>query len=322
MMKPIKMIIDTDPGIDDVMAILFAHQHPNIDLLGLTTVIGNGTLETVTRNALLLKKYFNLTCDVAKGADKPLQGEAREEPTFVHGDNGLGNIEIDEKEDFGKIDPRPACDYLIDQIRANPNEITLVAIGQLTNLALAIEKAPDIIPLVKQVIIMGGAFGYNGHFGNVTPVAEANIYGDPWAADNVLAAKWDVVIVGLDVTHQVIMKNEHFQQLKENSQYGQFIYDVSRFYLNFYKTKGLDNGCAVHDSSAVFYALHPELFKTIKGPVRVVTEGITKGQTIIKTSDFQFGIDEWKDMPHQTVCVDVNAQACLDLYQTAMCNCK
>lgn len=319
-MKPIKMIIDTDPGVDDVMAILFAHQHPYIDLLGLTTIIGNGTLDDVIRNALLLKKRFNLNCDVVKGANKPIKGEAREEPTFIHGDNALGNIKIDEKENFGKVDPRCACDYLIDKIKENPNEITLVAIGQLTNLALAIEKAPEIIPLVKQVIIMGGAFGYNGHFGNVTPVAEANIYGDPVAADKVLTANWEVVLVGLDVTHQVIMKNNHFEQLREQSKYGQFIYDISRFYLNFYKTKGLEEGCAVHDSSAIFYALHPELFKTISGPVRVVTDGITKGQTIIKTSDFKFGIDEWKNIPNQKVCVDVDAKACLALYQTIMCN--
>ncbi len=314
--KSKKIIIDTDPGIDDAMAILFAHAHPGIELVGLTTVFGNATVERVTHNALYLRKRFDLNCDVAKGVAKPLQGEPKPPVSHIHGDNGLGNVALSE-DNLGSIDARAASDYLIEKIIDNPNEITLIPIGPLTNLALALEKAPHITKLVKEVIIMGGAFGYNGHSGNVTPVAEANIYCDPWAADKVLTADWPVTIVGLDVTQQVIMSPEYFAALQSQGERGQFIYDIAQFYLDFYRSNGAYEGCATHDPLAVMYAIAPDLFETICVPVRVVPEGISKGQTLAKTVERGYGIDEWQT-PKQTICTQVDAEACLALYAKVM----
>jgi inosine-uridine nucleoside N-ribohydrolase len=157
-----KVIFDTDPGIDDAMAILFAQASGKIDLLGITTVFGNATIENATRNALYLKQRFSIPAIVCKGAKDPLIIPAGEPTTFVHGQNGLGDIELPDSLSVN-ADPRIACDFIIETVRNHPSEVTIVAVGRLTNLALAIQKAPDIIALVKEVVVMGGAFGHNGH---------------------------------------------------------------------------------------------------------------------------------------------------------------
>ena len=163
-----KIILDTDPGIDDAMAILFAEAHPAIDLLAITTVFGNATIENGTRNALWLKQKYGMRAEVAQGAAAPLLREPVGPTTVVHGPSGLGDVEA------GEVtlapDPRPAWQYIVETVKANPGEITLVTIGPLTNLALALEAAPEITALVKQVVVMGGAFGVNGHRGKCDPL--------------------------------------------------------------------------------------------------------------------------------------------------------
>ena len=144
-----KVIFDTDPGIDDAMAILFAQASGKIDLLGITTVFGNTTIENATRNALYLKQRFDIPATVCPGASNPLVVPAGEPTTFVHGQNGLGDIDLPDGLTI-ESDPRIACDFIIETVRNHPNEVTLVAVGRLTNLALAIQKAPDIIALVKK----------------------------------------------------------------------------------------------------------------------------------------------------------------------------
>ncbi|GAC27387.1 nucleoside hydrolase [Brumicola pallidula] len=309
-----KVIFDTDPGIDDAMAILFAQASGKIDLLGITTVFGNATIENATRNALYLKQRFSIPAIVCKGAKDPLIIPAGEPTTFVHGQNGLGDIELPDSLSVN-ADPRIACDFIIETVRNHPSEVTIVAVGRLTNLALAIQKAPDIIALVKEVVVMGGAFGHNGHTGNVSPYAEANIIGDPHAADLVFTQQWPVTVVGLDVTQQSIMNDAYIQKLKEQSDvYGDFIYQISHFYSNFHKQSvGLD-GFYVHDSSAVAYVLAPELFKIQQGPIRVVCEGPAMGMTLCKTLEKAFPVDGWQDKPSQQVCIDVDSQGLLDLY--------
>ncbi|WP_158972690.1 nucleoside hydrolase [Paraglaciecola sp. L3A3] len=309
-----KVIFDTDPGIDDAMAILFAQASGKIDLLGITTVFGNATIENATRNALYLKHKFVISAAVCTGASDPLVVPAGEPTTFVHGQNGLGDIDLPDNLPI-VADPRSACDFIIDTVRAHPNEITLVAVGRLTNLALAIQKAPDIAALVKEVVVMGGAFGHNGHTGNVSPYAEANIIGDPHAADIVFTQEWPVTVVGLDVTQQSIMTNTYIQELREQSaNYGEFIYQISRFYSDFHKqSAGLD-GFYVHDSSAVAYVLAPELFTVQQGPIRVICAGPAIGMTLCKTAEKAFPVDDWQEKPKQQVCIDVDNQGLLDLY--------
>lgn len=171
-----KVIFDTDPGVDDAMALLFLHRHPAIELVGITTVFGNASIETTTRNALFLKGAWNIAAPVAKGIGETLDAGRPHVgwPTGIHGDDGLGNIDVPAQIDL-PLDPRPAHRFIIDTVRANPGQVTLIAVGRMTNLARALRDDPEIATLVKAVVIMGGAFDVPG---NITPAAEANIHGD------------------------------------------------------------------------------------------------------------------------------------------------
>ncbi|WP_394165894.1 nucleoside hydrolase [Photobacterium piscicola] len=313
-----KIILDTDPGIDDAMAILFAEAHPDIELVALTTVFGNVTIENGTRNALYLKERFKMAADIAKGASQPLFRSPVGPTEVVHGTTGFGDFHVSDNVS-GQLDPRPAYQYIIDTVKAHPHEITLVAVGPLTNLALALEAAPEIAQLVAQVVIMGGAFGENDHRGNVTPYAEANIHDDPHAADRVFCAPWPVTIIGLDVTEESFFSAYYLDQLRHDAaDVGQFIFDISRYYLRFYSQKvGLD-GCHVHDPSAIAYVIDPELFITRKGAVRVVCEGPASGMTIQKLDTRKYQTDEWSSMPAQDVAIGVDAAQLLDLYQKSL----
>ena len=316
-----KILYDTDPGVDDAMALLLLARHPDVELVGVTAVFGNATIDTTTRNALYLKQLFGFDAPVARGAAKALN--APELPTgaaFVHGDNGLGNIPIPEVTE--KADPRSAAQLIVDVVRANPGEVTIVAVGRMTNLAEAIALDPGIVPLVKAVSVMGGAFGRNGHSGNVTPVAEANIIGDPVAADIVFGADWPMTIVGLDVTHESVMTDGYMQDLVAHAGAdGAFLWEVSRFYAKFYtSSRQFLNGFAVHDSSAVAAVLHPEFFTYERGAVRVIPDGIAKGQTILRPEGYFDHARDWDGRPSRQVAVTVDAPAFLKFYRDTIVN--
>src|SRR6201996_7997727 len=172
-----KVIYDTDPGVDDAMALVFQARHPDIELLGLTSVFGNATIETTTRNARFLAARFTPGVPVAQGAAAPLKRAAPEPLAWIHGDDGLGNIALEAGRETSfeaaALDGRPAHRFIIDTVRAHPGEVTLIAVGPLTNRPLAPADDPGIATLVKQVVIMGGASGTHGVLGNVTPAAEA-----------------------------------------------------------------------------------------------------------------------------------------------------
>jgi purine nucleosidase len=310
-----KVIFDTDPGIDDAMALLFIHLHESLDLLGITTCLGNADIETTTRNALYLKQRFAISAPVAKGAAVPLKGPTtRPAPKHIHGDNGLGNVPLPEKI-TAIADPRPAWQLIVDTVRAHPNEVTLIAVGRMTNLALALQHDPGITKLVKSVSIMGGAFGGHGHFGNVTPVAEANIHGDPDAADIVMTAPWPVTVVGLDVTHETVMTPAYLRQLgDEGGEWGAFMWDISRHYEKFYRDAMGHEGIACHDSLAVAYVTDPDIFQLRRGPVRVVTDGIAIGQTIQHHRERRPAEGPWQNHPAQNVAVGIDSAKFLDLY--------
>ncbi|MEM7221225.1 MAG: nucleoside hydrolase [Pseudomonadota bacterium] len=314
---PNKIIIDTDPGIDDAMALLFAARAPQIDLVGITTTFGNALIDQTTRNAHYLNERFDLGAPVHTGAARPLFADLDPPADFVHGSDGLGQAGLVIPDVAG--DAGDGVQFLIDQLRAHPGEITVVAIGRLTNLALALARAPDIVDLVKSVVIMGGALGRGGFGGNVTPVAEANVIGDPHAADRVLRAAWPVVMVGLDVTMQTVMMQGLVEDLRDNGgETGEFIYAITRFYQKFYKDNHGLEGFAVHDSSAVAYLLAPDLFKTEAGGLRVMTEGLAYGQTVLAPAGKTYPIPGWQDLQEQHACVDVRADAVLDLIMTTL----
>lgn len=309
-----KVIFDTDPGVDDAMALLFLHLHPDVEIVGITTTFGNGAIDTTTRNALYLCERFGIEAPVAKGAARPLMGEPGAPPHFVHGHNAIGDVEVPAT--IGRtIDARPAHTFIADVLRAYPGEISIVAVGRMTNLALALRETPEVGSLARQVVIMGGAFGFNGNLGNVTPCAEANIHGDPLAADEVLGGPWPVTMVGLDVTQQTRMSTAYLKALAEaGGEAGDLIWQISRFYEAFHRSSGVPE-IFVHDSSAVAYLLDPSLFETRTGSIRVVTEGIAAGQTIQKPDGIGFPPNDWDHRPSHRICTSVNAAGLLDLYR-------
>jgi purine nucleosidase len=309
-----KVIFDTDPGIDDAMALLFLKRAPGIEIVGVTSSFGNGTIETTTRNALYLCELFGIDAPVAEGSAKPLIGVAGPPADHVHGSNGLGDIAMPDVP-RNALHEKTADAFIVDMVHRFPHQITLVAVARMTNLALALRRDPTIASLVKEVIVMGGAFGFHGHSGNVSPVAEANISGDPLAADEVFGAGWPVTIVGLDVTQETIMPAATIDRLGQHGgPEGHFIRDIARFYLDFHKeTEGMD-AMFVHDSSAVAYLLDPSLFTTRRGPIRVVCDGIAMGQTIQNPDRKKYTPPAWQGRPSQTICVGVDAQRLLDLY--------
>ena len=306
-----KVILDTDPGVDDAMALLFLHRHPAIDLVGITTVFGNASIETTTRNALFLKRSWNIAAPVARGIGETLNPDRTHVgwPTGIHGDDGLGNIDVPAEIDL-PLDPRPAHRFIIETVRANPGEVTLVAVGRMTNLARALRDDPEIAALVKAVVIMGGAFDVPG---NITPAAEANIHGDPEAADVVLTAPWPVTVIGLDVTMKTVMTRAALADIAaRGGAPARLLADISQFYVTFYE-QHVDDGMVVHDSCACAYVVAPELFTTRGGAIRVLCGGIADGQTIQKPDGRIFPPNAWDGMPSQKTCTGIDAEAVLKL---------
>ncbi|MDL5033239.1 nucleoside hydrolase [Pelomonas sp. APW6] len=314
--QPRTVIFDTDPGIDDAMALWMLARHPALDLRAITTVHGNAPVATTTRNALALVDFFGLDVPVAMGADDALLPRLqRFFPTQVHHEDGLGGGAPLLPPTSRRPDPRPAWQLICDEINAAPGEITLVAVAPLTNLALALRHDPGIAAKVREVVLMGGAFGLYGHGGNVTPVAEANIINDPEAADLVFTAPWPVVAVGLDVTQQVVMPESLLQSLSGRAgAVGDFFWEITRHYQRYYDGRDAIGGLYAHDASAVVYCVAPEAFERRSGPVRVALDGIARGQTI---QDHLGLFDEspespWRGCPAQQVCVGVDAQRVRD----------
>ena len=203
-----KIIIDTDPGIDDAMAIHLAFAHPQLEVVGMTTIFGYVNCDQATRNAIWLAESAHYHCDVAQGAQTPLVQEPNEPSYYVHGDEGFGDLPAPQIS--GAPHELDAADYIIQTCRAHPNEITLCPVGPLTNIAIALQRDPELVNYVKSVVIMGGAVFVPG---NVTDYAEANIWNDPHAADIVFAADWEVVVIGLDVTSQVTCDQDDYQSI-------------------------------------------------------------------------------------------------------------
>jgi inosine-uridine nucleoside N-ribohydrolase len=279
-----KVIFDTDPGVDDAMALCFALAHPRIELLGITTVYGNVTVDQATTNALYLTQLAGCDIPVAQGAGKPLVKRGEAPPDFIHGADGLGNLPSRSPASRAQADRRSAAQFIVDCARAQPGQITLVPVGPLTNIAEALQLEPQLPELVKNIVLMGGSIKEGG---NVSPVAEANIWNDPHAADDVFTAGFDLAMVGLDVTYNVVVPVSLFEQLAVHHKHpllDTLLYAV-RFYAKFYATRYPDlktnPGCFGHDVLAFIALLHPELFSFTQGRLRCVSEGIAQGQTIL-----------------------------------------
>lgn len=294
-----KILIDTDPGIDDAMAIHLAFAHPDLEVVGLTSIFGNVHVPVATRNALALAEMAGSGCPVAEGAAAPLVQPLQPPGYFVHGDDGFGNSGVIEPE--GTPDPRSAAQFIVDTVNAHPGKITLCPIGPLTNIALALQLDPSISGKVANVVIMGGAVETPG---NVTEHAEANIWNDPHAAAEVLAADWPMTLIGLDVTEVVRCTAEDFNGLAVASpKIGGFLNRAVQFYFEWHVKKphyahGPFEGCFMHDPSAVLAITNPGFFTYRETPVSVGTEGERIGQTTVAS-----------DGPPVKVALDVDKAA-------------
>jgi len=306
-----KVIFDTNPGIDDAMALLFLHLHPAVELLGITTVFGNAAIETTTRNALFLCAAFGIDAPVAQGAGVTLEPARApgQWPEAIHGRNGLGDIALPEPLALPALDPRDGAQFIIDTVRAHPGDVSIVAVGRMTNLALALQRDPQLPALVKDVTIMGGAFFVPG---NVTPAAEANIHGDPEAADLVLGAAWPVTVIGLDVTTQTQMSRAELARLAQGGGSLVLLNDISQKYIDFYD-RIIPDAMLVHDTCACVHLLRPDLFRTVEGKIQVVCGGIAEGQTILKPAGRPFPPSPWDGVPVQRAAIGVAPEAVMHL---------
>lgn len=306
---PESILIDTDPGIDDFMAILFALKSPELDVLALTTVFGNHYIEITTRNALVtLELAGRDDIPVARGAYAPLVRAYHGPPTSVHGHDGLGDAGFTTEPESEAAHTR-AAQFIVEAVMSRPGKITLVPLGPLTNIAMALKLEPRLVQATKRVVLMGGvAFAP----GNVSPVAEANIHNDPEAAAVVLGANWDVVMVGLDVTTRVVMPPRYIGELGESgSIYGKLVARVVPHYQAYHsQAYGNDGALYTHDPSAIAYLIRPELFTTVRHPVRVDTwSGYGMGQIIVDRSG------KWYPGVETTICADVDAAGVLELFR-------
>jgi purine nucleosidase len=313
-----KVIIDTDPGTDDAMAILLALNSPELEVKALTVVPGNVTAKQGLQNALKLVSLAN-RCEipVAAGVQHPLFQKLIT-AEYWHGANGLANIELPPAKCHA--DPRFAPDLIIELVHTYPHEITLLPVGPETNIALAVLKDPSIVPLVKEVIVMGGSISG----GNVNASAEANIYNDPEAAQIVFNAGWPLTMAGLDVGDRTLFTSTHLARLqKTRGPQNDFATSVLKFMVDLW---GKENGgAAMYDPLAVGVAIDAALVTTQRMRVDIETRGeFTRGETVANRHNTvehnvlhgdRFMIEGVETLqPNVSVCVAVDAEAFLQMF--------
>lgn len=275
------VIIDTDPGVDDALALMMALNCPDLTVEGITTVGGNASLSETTSNALRLVEHLDTGgrhgfVPIAEGADRPSRGSFTH-AYHVHGPKGLGTRLPEPKLEPCGMD---AVDFMRERISASPGETAIIAIGPLTNVAMALENRPDIADALSEVIVMGGAVGVPG---NVTPHAEFNIYEDPWAANVVFGTGVPVILVGLDVTHLVSLHRRDgprwFEGASKSARLG------NRIMANRFQALDDMDEFHLHDPLAVAAAIKPDILTCRRARVSVVTRGNERGRTVASYGD-------------------------------------
>jgi inosine-uridine nucleoside N-ribohydrolase len=290
------ILLDCDPGHDDAIALLLALASPEVELLGVSTVAGNQTLDKTTANAIrVLELAGRAEVPVAAGADRPLVRE-RSVAANVHGETGLDGPDLPPPQ--GSPVEAHAVDFLAERLPG----ATLVATGPLTNVALLLARYPEAKP--ERLVLMGGAIAE----GNVTPAAEFNIWADPEAAARVFASGLDVTMVGLDVTHRALVTTTHKEQLRGAGRIGRFVAELLDFYGVFHREVYGFDGSPVHDAVAVAQVIRPELLELERLNVRVDRESeLCRGRTVV---------DVWRRTgleANANVAVGIDSEAFLDL---------
>jgi inosine-uridine nucleoside N-ribohydrolase len=291
----IPVLVDCDPGQDDAIALLLALASPEVEVLGVTTVAGNQTIEKVTLNALrVLELAGRGDVAVAAGADQPLAGELVV-AADAHGETGLDGPELPAPQ--GRPVEQHAVELLAERLLASARPVTLVPLGPLTNVAPLLAERPEAAERIERIVLMGGAIAE----GNMTPSAEFNIWLDPEAAAHVFASGLDVTMVGLDVTNRAVLTPEHADRLRSQGPVGRAVAAMLDFYGSFYRAAYDHGGCPVHDALAMAHVIRPGLVETQQRHVEVdVSDGICRGRTVV-------------DMRRRTVLPEPNARVAVDV---------
>lgn len=302
---PRKVIFDTDPGIDDALALLLLAVSPEIELLGITVTHGNTSQEKCLRNALSLVELAGIShVEVARGAEEPLVKElsVAEE---THGDGGLGYASLPPSNKA--ISKVAAHDFIIEQVEKYPGEVTILAVGPMTNVALALLKRPQLAQKIDSIISMGGAIHYPG---NATPQAEYNVFCDPEAFDIVLRSGIDFTLVPLDVTYKCIFTKGHSNRIdRARRDIKEFITESTRFYMEFHVKHQSIEGCAINDPLAAALLLDPNLVKSEDYFVRVdLMAPTSKAKTI---ADYYGAL---KEPANAHVAMQVDVERFMDLF--------
>lgn len=314
-MSTTRIIIDCDTGIDDALAILYALRAPDVAVEGITTVFGNIALEQAADNTLRLLALAKPETEipVALGASKALVRELSGFATHVHGANGIGNVQLPPSSQ--RPVSETAAEFIVRLADQNPGDITLVTLGRLTNLSLALDLDPELKGKLNKVVVMGGTIFQPG---NVTPVAEANLWGDPEAADRVFTSGLPVLMVGLDVTLKTLITAEHMELLKrygheDNQDIIEFMDQSLAYYFKFYREANyVMGGAPLHDPLALMAALQPDLLTCRQMKVRVEQRGEHTCGMVVADLRAQPRIGEFIE-----VAVDVDAQRALGVFLSA-----
>jgi inosine-uridine nucleoside N-ribohydrolase len=291
------IVIDCDPGHDDAIAILLALASPEVEVRGITTVAGNQTLEKTTRNALKILELAGRTdIPVAAGADRPLVRDLRTAAN-VHGETGLDGPDLPEPV-TAPVDAH-AADLLAELLEPG---VVLVPTGPLTNVALMLERHPDVRP--ERIVWMGGAIAE----GNVTPAAEFNAFVDPEAAARVFASGIEVTLIGLDITHKALFTRAHADRLRGTGRAGKAVAELSDFFQIFHESRYRFDGSPIHDALAVAEVIDPSLVTTVECNVEI--------ETASEWCDGRTVVDRWNVTDRSRNCragIDVDAERFLEL---------
>lgn len=301
-MTPTPIILDCDPGHDDAIALLLALASPGVELVGVTTVAGNQTLDKTTANALRVLEFAGRSdIPVFAGADRPFL-RAQDVAAHVHGESGLDGPDLPPPSK--EPGAQHAVDFIAEQIRARNGKLTLVPTGPLTNIGLLCALHPDVRP--ERVVLMGGSIGE----GNRTPAAEFNIWADPEAAQRVFAAGFDTTMVGLDVTHRALIADSHTEQLRAAGRVGRMVAELMDFYARFHKARYPDlDGSPMHDPVCVAHVVDPALLQVRDAQIEVdCSAGPSRGRTNV----------DWRGRehfgpPNAKVGVDIDGAAFAEL---------
>jgi inosine-uridine nucleoside N-ribohydrolase len=281
-MTPTPIILDCDPGHDDAIALLLALASPEIELVGVTTVSGNQTLDKTTANALRVLELAGRTdIPVHAGADRPFVRE-RDVAAHVHGESGLDGPDLPPPSTHAQ--DQHAVDYLAEQIRGRNGKITLVATGPMTNIGLLFAMYPDARP--ERIVLMGGSVGE----GNRTPAAEFNIWADPEAAQRLFVEALDTTMIGLDVTHRALITDAHTEQMRGAGKVGTMVAELMDFYARFHKARYPDlAGSPMHDPVCIAHLIDPTLVEVRDAFIEVdCSSGPSRGRTNV----------DWRDREH------------------------